>query len=35
MLKLLRQAYAAGRGGKREAVTVKRITGGPGAGQPA
>ena len=34
MLKLLRQAYAAGRGGKREAVTFKRITGGPGAGQP-
>ena len=35
MLKLLRQAYAAGRSGKREAVTFKRITGGPGAGQLA
>ncbi len=32
MLKLLRQAYAAGRVGKREAVKFQRITGGPGAG---
>ncbi len=30
VLRLLRQIYAKGRGGKREPVTFKRVTGGPG-----
>jgi hypothetical protein len=30
VMRLLRQIYAKGRGGKREPVTFKRVTGGPG-----